>query len=221
MDTVKPIRVLIVDDHLMVRKGLSAIIQGIPDFNLVGEAEDGNQAIAMCRTLHPDVILMDLIMPEMSGIDAMRAISANQPKIRIIALTSFPDQQLIQQALGAGACGFLYKDVGIDELVNAIRQASHGQAVLGADVLNIFVNAAQTAHLNAGRENHQHIKLSPRENDVLRLLLDGKETKQIASALNIQPSTVKQALSNLYQKLGVNNRTEAVAVALREKMYPE
>lgn len=221
MSTSKKIQVLIADDHFMVRKGLSAIIQSIPDFNLVGEAEDGSQAIAMYNDLHPDVILIDLVMPEMGGIEAIRSISANHSNTSILALTSFPDQQLVKQALGAGACGFLYKDVGMDELVNAIRQAHKGQAVLDAGVLNILVSANEDLQKREKQIDYAHVKLTPREKDVLYLLVEGKATKQIAITLNIQPSTVKQALSSLYQKLGVNSRTEAVSVALREKIYSQ
>ena len=202
MNDMETIRILIADDHLMVRKGLSALIQGVSDFTLVGEAEDGNQAIAMCRDLRPDVILMDIVMPEVSGIEAIRSIRTANPAVNIIALTSFPDQQLIKQALGAGARGFIYKDVSMDELVNAIRQVHSGQAVLDADTLNILMSRTESPQKSEGQENHAGIKLSPREKDVLNLLVDGKSTKQIAAGLNIQPSTVRQALSSLYQKLG-------------------
>ena len=224
MNDMETIRILIADDHLMVRKGLSALIQGVSDFTLVGEAEDGNQAIAMCRDLRPDVILMDIVMPEVSGIEAIRSIRTDNPAVNIIALTSFPDQQLIKQALGAGALGFLYKDVSVDELVNAIRQVYVGQAVLDSDVLSILMSKTEPRHSPARSEwhnEHGEVNLSPREKDVLRLLVEGKSTKQMAVILHIQPSTVKQALSGLYQKLGANNRTEAVSIALREKIYPE
>jgi DNA-binding NarL/FixJ family response regulator len=221
MNDIATIRILIADDHLMVRKGLSALIQDVSDFTLVGEAQDGSQAIAMCRNLHPDVILMDIIMPEVGGIEAIRSIHADNPTAGIIALTSFPDSQLIKQAVGAGALGFLYKDVSVDELVNAIRQVHIGQAVLDADVLNILMNRTESPQKSEGQKNYANIKLSPREKDVLHLLVDGKSTKQVATILHIQPSTVKQALSSLYQKLGVNNRTEAVSIALREKIYPQ
>jgi two-component system, NarL family, response regulator LiaR len=222
MNDTKAIRILIADDHLMVRKGLSTLIQGVSDFILVGEAEDGGQAVFMCRDLHPDVILMDIVMPAVSGIEAIRSIHEETPSVSVIALTSFPDQRLVKQALEAGARGFLYKDVGADELINAIRQVHVGQAVLDSDVLSILMSKTEP-HLIARsewRNEHGQVNLSPREKDVLRLLVEGNSTKQMAVTLHIQPSTVKQALSGLYQKLGVNNRTEAVSVALREKIYP-
>lgn len=221
MSETKPIRILIVDDHLMVRKGLSSLIQGVPDFALVGEAEDGRQAILMCRNLHPDVILMDIVMPEVGGIEAIRSICAEHPPANIIALTSFPDAQLIRQALEAGARGFLYKDVGADELINAIHQVHLGQAVLDSDVLSILMSKPDLLQKKESPTGHLEVKLSPRERDVLNLLVQGKSTKQMAVSLYIQPSTVKQALSSLYQKLGANNRTEAVSIALREKIYVE
>jgi DNA-binding NarL/FixJ family response regulator len=224
MGDTKAIRILIADDHLMVRKGLSVFIQGISDFALVGEAEDGSQAVAMCRDLHPDVILMDIVMPTVGGIEAIRSIHAENPSVNMIALTSFSDRRLIKQALEAGALGFLYKDVGADELINAIRQVHLGQAVLDPEVLNILMSQPEPSHApdqSEWRNEHGDVNLSPREKDVLRLLVEGKSTKQMAVILYIQPSTVKQALSSLYQKLGVNNRTEAVSIALREKIYPE
>lgn len=221
MSDIKAIRILIADDHLMVRKGLSVLIQGVSDFILVGEAEDGRQAIAMCHELQPDVVLMDIIMPEVSGIEAIRSICAENPSIRIIALTSFPDEQLIRNALRAGARGFHYKDVGADELINAIRQVHAGQAVLDSDLLGILMSKTIPLQKNDSRSGHGDVKLTPREKDVLILLVEGKSTKLIAVTLHIQPSTVKQALSSLYQKLGVSNRTEAVSIALREKILPE
>jgi DNA-binding NarL/FixJ family response regulator len=221
MNGTKAIRILIVDDHLMVRKGLSILIQGVLDFVLVGEAEDGAQAISMCRDLNPDVILMDLVMPEVGGIEAIRIIHAENPSVNMIALTSFPDQLLIKQALEAGARGFLYKDVGVDELINAIRQVNVGQAVLDSDVLNILMSKIEASEKGELHDKHGDVKLSPREKDVLKLLVKGKSTKQIAIALHLQPSTIKQALSGLYQKLGANNRTEAVSIALREKIFTD
>ena len=220
MNDTKEIRILIADDHLMVRKGLSVFIQGVSDFALVGEAEDGGQAVAMCRDLRPDVILMDIVMPTVGGIEAIRSIHAENPSVNMIALTSFPDRRLIKQALEAGALGFLYKDVGADELINAIRQVHLGQAVLDPDVLNVLMSQPDPSHA-PDQSEHGEVSLSPREKDVLRLLVEGKSTKQMAGILHIQPSTVKQALSGLYQKLDVNNRTEAVSIALRRKIYPD
>ena len=220
MNQANTIRVLIADDHLMVRKGLSVLIQGVSDFALVGEAEDGQQAIMMCRDLKPDVVLMDIIMPEVGGIEAIRAICAENPSINIIALTSFPDDQLVRQALRAGARGFHYKDVGADELINAIRQAYTGQVVMDPEVLGILMSKTEPVREGGSRTGRGTVKLTPREKDVLSLLVQGKSTKQMAIFLHIQPSTVKQALSSLYQKLDANNRTDAVSIALREKIYP-
>jgi len=219
MNDTGTIRILIADDHLMVRKGLTSLIQGVSDFVLVGEAENGGQAIAMCRDLCPDVILMDIVMPEVSGIEAIRLIHAENTSVNIIALTSFPDQLLIKQALQSGARGFLYKDVSVDELINAIRQVHVGQAVLDSDVLNILMSKIETPEKGELHDGHGEVKLSPREKDVLKLLVKGKSTKQIAVVLHLQPSTIKQALSGLYQKLGANNRTEAVSIALRKKIF--
>jgi DNA-binding NarL/FixJ family response regulator len=219
MSDEKIIRILIADDHLMVRKGLSSLIHDVSDFELVGEAEDGRQAILMCRDLRPDVVLMDIVMPEVGGIEAIHSICKEGSPPSIIALTSFPDQQLIRQALEAGALGYLYKDIGVDELILAIRQVYAGQAALGADVLSTLMSKHEERQKSEWHNQHGEVNLSPREKDVLCLLVEGRSTKQMAIALHIQPSTVKQALSSLYQKLGVNNRTEAVSIALREKIY--
>jgi DNA-binding NarL/FixJ family response regulator len=219
MTDIKTINILIADDHLMVRKGLSALIQGVADFTLVGEAENGRQVIKMYSTLHPDVVLMDIVMPYVGGIEAIRTIRAEDPAANIIALTSFSDEQLISQALAAGARGFLYKDVSVDELINAIRQAHLGQVILDSDALSVLMSKVEASQ---NKERHPvpgDVKLTPREKDVLHLLVEGKTTKQMAVILRIQPSTIKQALSSLYQKLGANNRTEAVSIALREKIY--
>lgn len=221
MNNTKAIRILIVDDHLMVRKGLSALIQGIPDFMLVGEAEDGSQAIEMYRKLRPDIVLMDIVMPRVSGIEAIRAIRAGDSTANVIALTSFSDEQLISQALSAGARGFLYKDVSVDELINAIRQAHLGQVILDSDAMSALMSKLEPSQTRERHIEYGEVKLSPRERDVLRLLVKGKSTKQMAAILNIQPSTIKQALSSLYQKLGANNRTEAVSIALRKNIYSE
>lgn len=222
MNDTKVIQILIADDHLMVRrKGLSILIQTCPDFALAGEAENGKQAIAMYRSLRPDVVLMDIVMPEVDGIEAIRSICAEDLNAHIIALTSFPDQYLIGQALKAGARGFLYKDVGVSELINAIHQADGGHIVLSADSLAVLMSKSESPQNGEERGVHGDIKLSRREKDVLKLLVEGKTTKQIAASLHIQPSTVKQALSGLYQKIGASNRTEAVSIALREKIYTE
>ena len=221
MNDRRAIRILIADDHLMVRKGLSALIQGVSDFTLVGEAENGSQAIAMYRDLRPDVVLMDIVMPNVGGIEAIRAIRAQDPAANVIALTSFSDEQLISQALSAGARGFLYKDVSVDELINAIRQAHLGQVILDSDALSALMSKLEVSQKRERQNVHGDVKLSPREKDVLRLLVKGKSTKQMAAILSVQPSTIKQALSSLYQKLGANNRTEAVSIALREKIYSE
>jgi DNA-binding NarL/FixJ family response regulator len=221
MNSTKAIQILIADDHLMVRKGLSALIQGISDFKLVGEAEDGSQAIAMYRDLQPDIVLMDIVMPKVGGIEAIRAIRAADPSANIIALTSFSDEQLISQALSSGARGFLYKDVSVDELIHAIRQVHLGQVTLDSDALQVLMHKLELSQHSEAPNRHGEVKLSPREQDVLRLLVKGKTTKQMAVILSVQPSTIKQALSGLYQKLGANNRTEAVSIALREKIYSE
>src|SRR5512134_3713515 len=189
MSDTKTIHILIADDHLMVRKGLSALVQGIADFTLIGEAENGKQAIVMYSTLHPDVVLMDIVMPDVGGIEAIRTIRAEDPAANIIALTSFSDEQLISQALTAGARGFLYKDVSVDELINAIRQSHLGQVTLDPEAMRVLMDRLERSQKQEVHARHGEVKLSPREKDVLQLLVQGKTTKQMALILSVQPST--------------------------------
>lgn len=207
------IHVLVVDDHLMVRSGLISFIQGFPELTLAGEASNGEQAIELYRQLQPDVVLMDMSMPGMGGIEAIGKICAEYPQAKIIALTSFQDKFLVRQALDAGARGFLYKDVSVADLVDAIRQVAAGKVSLEPQAFDALMK-------NSGQPMAApKIHLTPRENDILRLLVDGKSNKEMAAELHIQPSTVKQALSGIFLKLGAHNRAEAVSITMRLKIH--
>ncbi len=206
-----PIRILVVDDHMVVRSGLSTILKINKDFQLVGEASDGIEAVQMAALYQPDVILMDLIMPGGDGITATREIHQKYPRIRIIALTSFSEQNLIQGALQAGATSYLQKNVTAAELANAIRSGHAGRTTLSPEALSIL------AHAGASR-NGSGNELTERERDVLRLLVDGLNNQQIAEKLVISLGTVKFHISNIFQKLAVNNRVEAVKIAIEQKL---
>ena len=206
-----PIRVLIVDDHAMVRKGLLAILKNHPELELVGEARDGREAIECCGQLKPDVILMDLVMPELGGVAATRAIHQRWPNMRVIALTSFQEKELVQDALQAGAIGYLLKNVSGDELAEAIRQAHGGRPTLAPEAVQALVQPASEA-TTLGAD------LTRREQEVLSLLVKGMSNPEIAERLIISRATVKVHVSSILSKLGVANRAEAISLALRDKL---
>jgi NarL family two-component system response regulator LiaR len=208
------IRIMLVDDHAMVRRGLATFLTVFDDFKLVGEAENGASAIQMCAESNPDVILMDMVMPDMDGATATRAIRQQFPSVQVIALTSFKEGELIKNALEAGAIGYLLKDVSADELARAIRAAYSGRATLSPEAAQSLVEAANQAPLPG-------IDLTERERVVLALLIEGLNNTQIAARLTVSPSTIKSHVSNILSKLGVASRTEAVTFALRNRILPE
>jgi NarL family two-component system response regulator LiaR len=204
-------RVMIVDDHAMVRSGLSAFLSAADDFELVGEAENGTQALRMCADVQPDVILMDLVMPGMDGVATTRAIRERFPNVRVIALTSFPEDRLVQDVLEAGALSYLLKNVGVDELARAIRAARAGQSTLAPE-------AAQSLIQRAIQPKPRGFDLSPREKEVLALMVQGLNNPDIAERLIVGRSTIKFHVSSILGKLGVQSRTEAVALAVQQRL---
>ncbi len=207
----KCIRVIVVDDHDMVRRGLAAFLDVQPDLELVGEATNGAQALPLCKLLQPDVVLMDLIMPEMDGVTALQTIRAKWPEIQVIALTSFEEQELVQRALRAGAIGYLLKNVTVDELANAIRAAHHGRATISPEATQALIQTAfQPPTPAAG--------LTSREAEVLSLLVEGLSNPEIADKLSVSRSTARAHVSNILTKLGADNRAEAVTLAFRHKL---
>ncbi len=204
-----PIRVMIVDDHAMVRRGLATFLKAFSDMALAGEAESGTDAVRLCGELDPDVILMDMVMPGMSGPEAIRSIREKNSRVQIIALTSFKQGELIREALEAGAIGYLLKDISADELASAIRSAHHGRATLSAE-------ATQSLVEDANRPPEATFDLTERERAVLALMVEGLNNTQIAAKLVVSPSTVKSHVSSILSKMGVASRTEAVTLALRQ-----
>lgn len=207
----KRIKVLIVDDHLMVRKGLALLVSGFKDLQMVGEAPNANSAIKLFESGKPDVVLMDMVMPDVSGAEAIRRIKQIHADAVIIALTSFGEEELIKEALRAGARGFLYKNVSVNELADAIRQAHKGRVVLDPKASEVMLQLVSKADSSAPIKS----ELSERECEVLQLLAQGLTNKQIAVQLEIQLSTTKQYVSNIFAKLEVKSRAEAAATALR------
>jgi NarL family two-component system response regulator LiaR len=210
MNDQDPTRVMIVDDHGMVRKGLMAFLKNRPDILVVGEARDGREAIILCEQLQPKVILMDLLMPEMDGVEATRMIHKQWPQIQIIALTSFQEKELVQNALRAGAIGYLLKNITGDELVEAIRAACAGRLTVAPEVTQSILMEDQNSQ--ADRD------LTNREREVLALMVEGLTNPKIAERLFISPSTARAHVSNILSKLEVSNRSEAVVLALRERL---
>lgn len=205
------IRVLIVDDHKMVRKGLRTFLTAFPDLEMVGEAGSGEEAVRVCGQLRPDVVLMDLVMPGMDGAAATEAIRANCPDIKVIALTSFPEEDLVQRALKAGAISYLLKNVEAEELANAIRAAYAGRSTLAPEAAQALIHAA-TRPPEIGHD------LTTREREVLALMIEGLNNGEIAARLTLSDSTVKFHVSNILSKLGAESRTEAVAIALQHNV---
>ncbi|MFL7890511.1 MAG: response regulator [Anaerolineales bacterium] len=204
------IRVLIVDDHAVVRSGLCAFFATYPDLELVGEAENGDEAVGRCSLLHPDVILMDLVMPGTDGVTATRLIKEKYPHVKVIALTSFQEDDLVQGALQAGAIGYLMKNVTASELVSAIRSAHAGKMTLSPEAAQILVQTKL--------HDREFEELTEREREVLKLMVDGLSNTEIAQKLVISLSTVKYHISNILTKLGVENRVAAATTAIQKKL---
>lgn len=205
------IRVMLVDDHAVVRRGLSAFFMTSDDLQLVGEATGGEEAIRLCETLQPDVVLMDLVMPGMNGVEATRAVHERWPRIRIIALTSFETDELVQGALQAGAISYLLKNVSALELAEAIRAAHAGRSTLAPEATQVLIRAA-------GQPETPGQDLTARERAVLVLLVQGLSNDEIGERLNLSHSTVKFHVSNILSKLGASTRAHAVALAVQHKL---
>lgn len=205
------IKVMIVDDHAVVRSGLSAFLMASEDLELVGEASSGAEAVRKVQALRPDVILMDLVMPEMDGAAATRAIRQVAPNVQVIALTSFKEDELVQGALQAGAIGYLLKNVSAEQLSEAIRAARAGRPTLAPE-------AAQALIHSATRPKTPGYDLTEREKEVLALMVEGLNNPDIADRLVVSRSTVKFHVSSILAKLSVSSRTEAVALAVQQHL---
>ena len=211
MTDSKPIRVMIVDDHAVVRSGLAAFLMVFDDLELAGQAGSGEEALRLCAQLQPDVVLMDLVMPKMDGASATRALRERYPEVQVIALTSFKEEELVQGVLQAGAISYLLKNVSAEELASAIRAAYSGRSTLAPEAAQALIQAA--THLPApGRD------LTPREREVLALMVEGLNNPEIAARLVVSQSTVKFHVSSILSKLGVTGRTEAVALAVQHHL---
>jgi DNA-binding NarL/FixJ family response regulator len=208
---VDAIKLLIVDDHPVVREGIGAMLKREPDFKIVGEASNGLEAVEQARELSPDVILMDLRMPEMDGVEAITRIKEAKPEVKFIILTTYSDDEYIFKGIAAGARAYLLKDAPRDELFKAIRAVYRGESLIQPVVASrVLDKLAELSKKNPGAET-----LSEREIEVLRLMAKGDSNSNIAELLSITQSTVKTHITSIFQKLNVTTRTEAVTTALK------
>ena len=207
MSDREPIKVIVIDDHDMVRRGLAAYFNTYPDITLIGEAGDGKDGIDLCEELHPDVVLMDLVMPGMGGVEATRQICKQHPDIQIIALTSFQDKGMVQEAIRAGAISYLLKNVDGDNLAAAIRSANSGRGTLSPEVTHDLITSEQESKIGGD--------LTARELEVLTLMVAGLTNPEIAEQLTITRATASSHVSHILHKLGVSNRAEAIVLAVR------
>jgi DNA-binding NarL/FixJ family response regulator len=205
------IRILLADDHPVVRDGLAAILETQADFQVIGGAGDGSEALAMAANLAPDVMLLDLEMPEMSGVEVVRRLKDVRPQVRVIVFTAFDTDERIVDAVRAGVQGYLLKGAPREEIFNAVRVVHAGGSLLQPIVASRLMN-----HINQAQAAPDTEALTPRELDVLKLLAQGFQNKEIAAQLVISERTVKFHVSSILSKLGAGNRTEAVAIAAQQ-----
>jgi NarL family two-component system response regulator LiaR len=205
------IKILLVDDHAVVRSGLSKFLLVNKELELVGEASDGAEAVQMVALRQPDVVLMDLMMPGMDGIAATREIHQKYPRVKVIALTSFSEQNMVQGALQAGATGYLQKNVTAAELAIAIHSACAGKMTLSPEAAQVLAQSVAQPQIHGEQ-------LTERERDVLKCMVDGLNNNEIADELVVSLETMKFHISNIFRKLGVDSRVEAVKMTIEQKL---
>lgn len=208
------IRVLLADDHTVLREATAELVAHQPDMEVVGQSGTGQATIAQAKAIRPDVVVMDIAMPRLDGLEATRHIRAECPETRVLVLSAHEDADHVIPLLEAGATGYLPKTASLNELLDAIRATSRGESVLPPSVASIVVR-----HLSGAREPSPETKLTPREMDVLHLLTQGLSNHQIAQALHLSPRTVEAHLTHIYDKLNVASRTEAALLAQREGWF--
>jgi len=214
-----PIRLVIVDDQWMIRDGLSALADVAAHLDVVATGADGGEAIALADAHLPDVILMDIKMPGIDGIEATRRIRARHPGVQVLVLTTFVDSELISEALAAGAAGYLTKDIGADDLADAVTAASKGIVQLAPEVAGRLTTMLGTSDVAVDRATQQAIDgLTPRERDVLRLLATGATNPEIGRALHLSAGTVKNHVSSILRQLGTTDRTRAAVLASQHRL---
>ncbi len=216
MDDQDMIKVLIVDDHRVVREGISAILNLVEDIKVVGDAKDGQEAIKEARALLPDVVLIDISMPIMDGVVATRAIKREHPHMGIVVLTMYEEEQYIYDMIRAGAKGYLLKNTDSSDLTKAIRAIYRGESMINPSVASKILSEFSQLSTGKGRKIHVAHDLTEREMSVIRLLAEGKTNKEIANALDLSEKTVKNHVRNIFHKLHAYDRTHAAMLALRK-----
>jgi two-component system, NarL family, response regulator LiaR len=212
MSTDRPIRILLADDHINVHISIAAVIEFIDGMLVVGQARDGVEALQICRETLPDIVLMDVIMPRMNGIEATRQITQEFPDIKVLALSSFQDSDSVREMLEVGAAGYILKNSSISDLENTIRTVYMGKSVMSPEVIHTLLDRAKSTPPS------QEFGLSDREMEVLKLMVEGKTNNEIGYTLTISISTVKFHVRSIMEKLDVASRTEAVAVAVTYRL---
>ncbi|OGO05145.1 MAG: DNA-binding response regulator [Chloroflexi bacterium RBG_13_54_9] len=210
------IRVFQADDHLILREGIRSLLEKVPDIEVVGEASDGVEAVAKVEQLVPDVVLMDIAMTRLNGLEATRQIKEKNPQIKVLVLTMYETDQYISQMLQSGASGYVVKTAAASELVSAVRAVHRGDVYLYPAIAQLLVTD-YLEKVKAGEEN-SHNRLTSREKEILKLIAEGKKNKDIASLLGIRSRTVQAHRTNLMDKLGAHDRTELVKYAVRKGM---
>ncbi|MCL5071316.1 MAG: response regulator transcription factor [Actinobacteria bacterium] len=205
------IKVLIVDDHPLVRHGINTLLGVYDDIEVTGEAENGRVALEMCEKCKPDIVLMDLIMPEVNGIEATKKILKSWPSIKVVTLTSFIDKKLIEDSLKAGAIGYVLKNISGDSLVATIRDADKGKSTLSSEASDFLIS-------NLKNPTVIDYQLTSQEKNIMACLVEGLSNKRITQKLVLSLSTVKFHVSNILNKLGASNRAEAVSIAIKNKL---
>jgi DNA-binding NarL/FixJ family response regulator len=214
MSEGRRIRVLVVDDHAILREGICSLLERQDDMQVVGEAANGEEALARVADAQPDLVLMDLAMPGMGGLEATRRLHATQPEVRVLVLTQHDNREFVTPALEAGAAGYVLKRSGGREVVNAIRQVMRGATILDSDL-------AQKLGQRPAGQNPREAHLTERELQVLGLVVDGLSNKEIALQLNISPKTASVHRSNIMQKLGARNTADLVRTAMQRRLLGE
>jgi two-component system, NarL family, response regulator LiaR len=210
----QPIRVMIVDDHDMLRAGLAMFLGTCDDLQLVAEASSGEEALRLCQEHHPDVVLMDIVMPGQDGITTTKTLRDSCDGVQVIALSSFVNEDLVQSSIQAGAIGYLLKNASVDTLAEAIRSAHNGKSTLAPEAVQVLINAAR-------RPPAPDFKLTGREREVLVYIVEGLSNREIAEKLTISQSTVNKHVSNIFAKLNVVTRAQAAAVAVQNRLIED
>ena len=213
------IKILIADDHLIIRQGLRLILETETDFELVGEASDGVEALTFCKKLKPDVVLMDLRMPNMDGLTAIEKLRVEQPNIAVVILTTFNEDDLMLRGLQAGTRGYLLKDTDRTTLFNTIRAAARGETLLKPEIIARVLSRTNVPLTKI--ESTEPVNLTEHEQEVLEAVARGERSKEIAAHLGISERTVKAYLASIYGKLGVDSRAAAIAVAAQKSLLPK